>query len=176
MLRRLIGRVVLKQIQFRVWLWSRSPWLLTPHFPPATVVHPRMMVWSYSFHPFREDLRPPTTSVKLLPMKRVTGLVYYHAFQGGCTGAGDSVDDTPPEASAAYSCPAGRYTCAGGGVDPIREYFSVNTTSIYCLTSNVDNFMDSTDDSCMDQFTPGQVTRLRSPWNSRMRGVRSNDI
>lgn len=86
----------------------------------------------------------------------------YHAFQGECTGAGDSVDDTPPEASAAYSCPAGRYTCAGGGVDPIREYFSVNTTSIYCLTSKVDNFMDSTDDSCMDQFTPGQVTRLRS--------------
>jgi len=57
----------------------------------------------------------------------------YHTFQSGCS-AGDSLYDTPPEASAAYGCPTGRATCAGGGVDPIREYLSVNTASIYCLT------------------------------------------
>ena len=84
----------------------------------------------------------------------------YHTFQGGCTGSGDAVDDTPAEASRGVRLPdRPRHLHRPAGLDPIK------------------NFMDYTDDSCMNTFSAGpghpdaeRVRRLpsvRSPVRQR---------
>ncbi|EEY15034.1 metalloprotease [Verticillium alfalfae VaMs.102] len=73
----------------------------------------------------------------------------YHTFQGGCTGSGDQVSDTPAQASFSSGCPIGRDSCPGqAGLDPIH------------------NYMDYSDDSCYEEFTPGQDARIHSFWTT----------
>jgi len=80
----------------------------------------------------------------------------FHTFQGGCKSK-DFVKDTAPERSPAYGKPClkkpARDTCSSKGVDPIT------------------NFMDYTDDFCMDNFTPLQNARMRSMLLKYKKGI-----
>jgi hypothetical protein len=70
----------------------------------------------------------------------------YHTFQGGCAAAsncynnGDVICDTNPDGTSHFGCP--------------------NTNS--CSSPDpVDNYMEYTDDLCMERFTAEQINRMR---------------
>jgi len=65
-----------------------------------------------------------------------------HTFQGGCTGSGDSVDDTPPT--------------AGSGIELEGCY---NNDFSCSVRTNGENFMDY-NHRCKKMFTQGQVERM----------------
>jgi hypothetical protein len=81
----------------------------------------------------------------------------WHTFQGGCSGVGDEVSDTPPEGTATSGCPASKDTCSGGGVDPVH------------------NYMDYSDDACLTEFTALQHARIDSMMTAYRAGSTPTD-
>lgn len=71
----------------------------------------------------------------------------YHTFNGGCASAsscstnGDRICDTNPESSPTFGCPGSRTSCG--------------------QQAPKDNYMDYSDDICMEQFTDDQNNRMR---------------
>ena len=70
----------------------------------------------------------------------------FHTFTGGCSNGdcystGDRICDTNREDRPTFGCPTGKSSC--GSRDPIR------------------NYMDYSDDTCLTNFSPEQVNRMR---------------
>ena len=78
----------------------------------------------------------------------------FHVFQGSsCSGAGDSVGDTPAQRSATSGCPSTKDSCPNvSGLDSIH------------------NYMDYSDDICYTSFTDGQVARIFQNWDTYRAG------
>jgi hypothetical protein len=69
----------------------------------------------------------------------------FHTFQSGCAD-GDFCDDTPATAQENYGCPIDQDSCPVGNGDGVFDM--------------VENYMDYTDDSCMNIFTIDQSARM----------------
>lgn len=80
----------------------------------------------------------------------------YHTFQSGCDSPGDRVHDTPSQDDGdnIFDCIKSQDTCPDKpGVDPIH------------------NFMNYSDDLCMDRFTAGQAQRMSDVWVAYRKGM-----
>eukprot|EP00877_Chromochloris_zofingiensis_P003353 jgi/Chrzof1/13018/Cz07g16180.t1 len=76
----------------------------------------------------------------------------YHTFQDGCSEPGDYVSDTPQEEAPTFGCPTNKATCNANVQDPIS------------------NYMDYSDDACMNRFTNGQTSRMQTMWHMYRQG------
>lgn len=74
----------------------------------------------------------------------------FHTFQGGCSTPNDFVADTPQQDNGdnIFLCDATLDTCSAPGSDPVH------------------NFMNYSDDPCLNRFTAGQASRTSAEWDA----------
>jgi hypothetical protein len=89
----------------------------------------------------------------------------FHTFQGSCNPPGDAVKDTPRVRTPNFGCPV--YKQVDSCPTPDNE--GGPNVKRYDL---VMNFMDYTDDGCMDSFTKKQAIRMDRYWDKfRAKGL-----
>lgn len=120
--------------------WTRVPWDPAPGVDPVRALDG--VVVRYSTLPGGLTISFNEGDTAIHEVGHWFGLV--HTYTGGCVDPGDHVDDTAFQdgPASAVGCPFSD-SCPGQlGGDP------------------VENFMNTTSDGCMFQFTPGQAKRM----------------
>lgn len=124
-------------------------------FPNTSNIFDGVVIKSNVFGNGQSTLIPNYNSGKTLVHEVGHWLGLYHTFNEGCLGGdtatcnlrGDRVCDTPQVSSANSGCPAFMDSCP-------TETPTNNPDDIH-------NYMDYIYDSCMTQFSPGQVQRMK---------------
>ncbi len=136
-----------------------------PYFPQEGAGRPDdgvRCLWS-SFG--RNSGNPPYDQGRTVTHEVGHYLGLYHTFQDGCGAGpapgcystGDRVCDTEPDGTSHGGCPINSMSC--GDPDPIR------------------NYLEYTDDTCMNNFTPEQARRMRcAARHYRPTGYRELDV
>jgi hypothetical protein len=95
-----------------------------------------------------------------------------HTFEGTTCAKdnyGDYVDDTPQQKEASAGCPADTQdTCPDSGVS--KSSGEKPGPQGYAGPDPVHNFMDYSNNDCMNQFTDGQTARMLNMWDMYRKG------
>jgi len=117
--------------------WARFPW----DYPETSKMHG--VICYYESLPGGEEYPYDQGHTGTHEIGHYLGL--FHTFQGGCSATGDDVDDTPAQddGNNVFDCNENLDTCPSDpGNDPVH------------------NYMNYTDDYCMDNFSIGQSDRM----------------
>lgn len=159
----IIGNNTYRNNFLRIWVVKSINGIASPPnvvagysmFPNASPIFDGVVIRSDVFGNGTSNLIPGLNLGKTLVHEVGHFFGLYHTFQGGCSGMsssncqtmGDRVCDTPPVQSPNFNCVTGTDSC----IEPVSN-----------IPDLINNYMDYGNDNCINNFTSGQILRLKN--------------